>query len=800
MKTCKKTLAVVLSLLMLFSLCSVAFAEAEDGYTELPTSDEGLGDGDYWFDKDGFLALVILGLDPEEGNYAQEVAALETVTIYLSDDANELLVYFFGSFAYYIDLTDPMSSEEDVVWFLRQVGAPHEHRFVRIDTDTMNIFPGGYWYDSAKLAKALGDDHYRVAHVYRCIDNDALKFILYDNHGDEEATVIVDSEDPDWDLYISFLRVFPGFFEEPLPTSPEGLEDGAYWFDLASLTFTGSVLNGYMEWYMEAIGTSQVYLGTDLSLIRLKYTQQSPTGIAYMNKYDVCPGSDWYLYLRTVGVDPLDGFTALPCADSDDLETGDYWFDLANFEMMEMLDEEQIALLEDADFYLNAAANTIAIDFGNGILGMDYNVTEVDDFTDTTFTFLKQHGVAPQGPEGSVYLYHSIQDVPIGGGWYFDTPAYIDAEIEAENASLVEQGFDPLSEERELTYRAQMESQMAMDQMFYNPDTGVLTVITHGSTFEMTPEELEEIGLAEFIKYFDPWINVFLTTDGLTADAYWFDTAKHAGMVFTKIEIKSGLTAIRVTEIVTTGDGEETVVHVLTPEGVGEQDYLYYDTFAGDIFLTFAHSKESTCKAAGYENAIAIERNGETEILVAGTALPLKDHTPGEAVKENDFPATCNDYGSYEMVTYCTVCGDELNREPGEYGAYADHTPGEAVKENDTPSTCNTYGGCDLVTYCTVCGNELSREHVDYTAYGEHSWGEWTVTREPTEEEDGLREHTCAACGATESEFISSDEPYVCPWCGEIHTGILGFIISFLHDLLFVMKQLTFGFAKYMVS
>ena len=52
----------------------------------------------YWFDKDGFLALAILGLDPEEGNYAQEVAALETVTIYLSDDANELLVYFFGSF------------------------------------------------------------------------------------------------------------------------------------------------------------------------------------------------------------------------------------------------------------------------------------------------------------------------------------------------------------------------------------------------------------------------------------------------------------------------------------------------------------------------------------------------------------------------------------------------------------------------------------------------------------------------------------------------------------------------------
>ena len=43
--------------------------------------------------------------------------------------------------------------------------------------------------------------------------------------------------------------------------------------------------------------------------------------------------------------------------------------------------------------------------------------------------------------------------------------------------------------------------------------------------------------------------------------------------------------------------------------------------------------------------------------------LSAKGHTAGEAVEENRVEATLNAPGSYEMVVYCSVCGEELSRE-----------------------------------------------------------------------------------------------------------------------------------------
>ncbi len=93
------------------------------------------------------------------------------------------------------------------------------------------------------------------------------------------------------------------------------------------------------------------------------------------------------------------------------------------------------------------------------------------------------------------------------------------------------------------------------------------------------------------------------------------------------------------------------------------------------------------------------------------------NHTPAEAVKENDTPSTCDTLGSYDSVAYCDVCGKELSRDTVDYTEYAAHTPAEAVKENDTPSTCDTLGSYESVVYCDVCGAELSRDTVDYTEY-----------------------------------------------------------------------------------
>ena len=44
------------------------------------------------------------------------------------------------------------------------------------------------------------------------------------------------------------------------------------------------------------------------------------------------------------------------------------------------------------------------------------------------------------------------------------------------------------------------------------------------------------------------------------------------------------------------------------------------------------------------------------EILVAQTVTPMVAHTPAEAVRENEVPATCTEDGSYDSVVYCSVC------------------------------------------------------------------------------------------------------------------------------------------------
>ena len=40
-----------------------------------------------------------------------------------------------------------------------------------------------------------------------------------------------------------------------------------------------------------------------------------------------------------------------------------------------------------------------------------------------------------------------------------------------------------------------------------------------------------------------------------------------------------------------------------------------------------------------------------------------------------------------------------------------------------------------------------------------HEWGEWTVTKEATETEKGLKERTCSVCGYKETEDIPVSQP-----------------------------------------
>ena len=71
--------------------------------------------------------------------------------------------------------------------------------------------------------------------------------------------------------------------------------------------------------------------------------------------------------------------------------------------------------------------------------------------------------------------------------------------------------------------------------------------------------------------------------------------------------------------------------------------------------------------------------------------------------------ATCTEDGGYDLVVYCTVCGEEISRTHVTLDATG-HTPAEAVRENVIAPTATHSGSYEEVVYCEVCGEELSRE------------------------------------------------------------------------------------------
>ncbi|MBO4216323.1 MAG: dockerin type I repeat-containing protein [Clostridia bacterium] len=95
--------------------------------------------------------------------------------------------------------------------------------------------------------------------------------------------------------------------------------------------------------------------------------------------------------------------------------------------------------------------------------------------------------------------------------------------------------------------------------------------------------------------------------------------------------------------------------------------------------------------------------------------IPRLDHTITTVAA---VPATCTDAGN-SAYYICEQCGKwysdadavtVIEDHSSVVIAAKGHTPKDPVRENETPATHSADGSYDLVTYCGVCGAELSRE------------------------------------------------------------------------------------------
>ena len=161
--------------------------------------------------------------------------------------------------------------------------------------------------------------------------------------------------------------------------------------------------------------------------------------------------------------------------------------------------------------------------------------------------------------------------------------------------------------------------------------------------------------------------------------------------------------------------------------------------------------KSATCAEEGIRRHTCT-RCGDTYEEV----IPVLEHK--QAIREeNRVEPDCTTDGSYEKVTYCTECGEVLNRETIILPALG-HKPSAAVKENNVDPDCTNKGSYDNVVYCSVCGEELSRTTVEVQALG-HDYGDWVITKQPEVGAPGEQTKTCKRCGDVITEEIPALEP-----------------------------------------
>ena len=332
------------------------------------------------------------------------------------------------------------------------------------------------------------------------------------------------------------------------------------------------------------------------------------------------------------------------------------------------------------------------------------------------------------------------------------------SEITDENAGIVSYTWGESSYDKETGWTGVQYQEDYYGQDFFT----VALKAGETVTVEVTGDFISGVGLYDYDSDKDVWKDAQegVTTYELTVESdgnYSFYTYVNSGVVTVK--------AYKATVDENAIDGE-TSAELKNP--VIGNNYFCEVTFAdsttemSDAFeVTHLHSftkyevtEEAECGKAGKEVAYCDHGCGATD----ENEIPALSHEPLSAAVENEVAAECEKAGSYDLVVYCDLCGEELDRDTvtvdalthsftkyeiteeaecgkaGKEVAFCDHGCG-ATDEKEIPAL--THKDEDGDYKCDHgCGHEFEKP-VDPTPGGS---GEPGIPEEPA---DGECDHIC---------------------------------------------------------
>ena len=892
MKTLKKTLAILLAAVMTFAMCGVAFAEdcaheslahveanlnpicGENGniecwmcnscyqyfadeektqpisYSEAYCIEPEYAEHDIQYEL-GFEQIegkAWLSYDTYMDSFYQQYYG-KTLPEYYADmgytywycsHCGALQRMLYSGYEYYNRISDTFTVHNPG----EVIEDPNEgfNRLPTADSDALEA--GAYWYDLAGFIDLMlqyvdPEDAemmqaaYGSAEFYLSEDGSTLRMVMFGEPEDYDVS------DPDNSMYTRFLKqhgvepVDPneGFILLPTEDSDE-FETGDYWFDKAGfieLVLRQAEPEEYDTMY-NVYNAAVFYLSEDENTLRIIVAGQT-IDIDVNDPYNA-------MYIRLLkqhGVDPYEGFNLLPTEDSDELEDGDYYFDvmayvlaMAGPDATDEVIEEYLGYLSSYDYYLSDDGNTLLIVYSYG----EQEIGRNDDEGMYYFMFVRQHGVEPADAlEGFDPVAYSTDDIPYGG-YLFLLDDYLDDYASSMEGEINYRTNEPYTEEEIAAEIEETRAEILASELYINEAEGKLGLVQPGIPAPMILNLDSEFAaeIVEFITYWEPeWIPVHLTTDGIAAGDYWFDVAAFLGadageeledfIASVAISTLPGLSAFRITEF--DPETERSLSFIIPADDADWAEN--YAAFAAYTYVTFADSKDATCLEDGYTGAIAIEKDGESVILVAGETVEALGHDFDETIEANVtvVEATCtvdglktvkcsrcdetdetvlvapgHTFGEWTTVTAATchskglaerscACGEteqkELDIDP------ANHD-GETELRGAAAATC-TGAGYTGDTYCLGCGNvKIPGETI---AAAGHQWGEWTVTKEATETEKGEKTRECSVCHETQTEEIPTVSSNKCKWCGEDHSvSFWQRIVGFFHNIIYFFAHL----------